>query len=126
MKRTPTREQLERAAQAALEKNATDLVLLDLKGVVSFARYFLLCTGQSARQVKAISDSIEEQLRTQGLRPLSVEGYQNAEWVLLDYVDFVVHIFSPSAGPYYDLDRLWRRAARLPVPAESEASPAAS
>ncbi|OFV83665.1 MAG: ribosome silencing factor [Acidobacteria bacterium RIFCSPHIGHO2_12_FULL_67_30] len=107
---------IEQAAQAALEKKASDLVLLGMKGVVSFTDYFLLCTGASAPQVRAISDSVEEQLRRRGLRPAHSEGYEQAEWVLLDYVDFVVHVFSPRARAYYDLERLWRRAARLPVP----------
>lgn len=115
MKKDPARQGVERAAQAALEKNATDLVMLDLGAVTSFTGYFLLCTGQSTRQVKAISDSVEEQLSGQGWSPAHVEGYKNAEWVLLDFVDFVVHVFSPAARQYYDLERLWRRAARLPV-----------
>jgi ribosome-associated protein len=111
--------ELEQAARAALEKKASDLVLLGMKGVVSFTDYFLLCTGASAPQVRAISDSVEEQLRRRGLRPAHSEGYEQAEWVLLDYVDFVVHVFSPRARAYYDLERLWRRAARLPVPDDS-------
>lgn len=114
-----TLEVVERAARAALEKKATDLVLLDLRKLVSFTNCFLLCTGQSARQVQAIADSIEEQLSRRGLEPAHLEGYENAEWVLLDYVDFVVHVFSPRARAYYDLERLWRRAGRLPVPEDS-------
>ena len=104
---------LRRAALAALDKKADDLVLLDLQGVASFTSYFLLCTGHSARQVQAISDSVEEQLARAGVRPAHLEGYENAEWVLLDYVDFVVHIFSDSARAYYDLERLWNHAPVL-------------
>lgn len=118
-----TREQaldgVERAARAALEKKAADLVLLDLKGVASFTRYFLLCTGLSARQVQAISDSVEEQLARGGVHAAHVEGYEQGEWVLLDYLDFVVHVFSRRARAYYDLERLWRRAARLTTPEET-------
>jgi ribosome-associated protein len=113
---------VEVAAGAALDKRATDLVLLDLNGVASFTSYFLLCTGQSVRQVQAISDSVEEQLARRGIQPAHSEGYQNAEWVLLDYVDFVVHVFSAKARSFYDLERLWRRAARLPVSEDSRPS----
>jgi ribosome-associated protein len=118
MSKEPAREAVERAASAALEKKATDLVLLDLNGVASFSRYFLFCTGQSARQVQAISDWVAERLAPMGLSPAHVEGYQNAEWVLLDYIDFVVHVFSARARSYYGLERLWRRAVRLAVPEE--------
>ena len=121
MSKEATLHFVERAAQAALDKKATDLVLLDLNGVASFTGYFLLCTGQSARQVQAISDSVEEQLSRRGIRPAHLEGYAHADWVLLDFVDFIVHVFSPRARGYYDLERLWRRAARLPLP---EGSPA--
>lgn len=111
---------VERAARAALEKKASDLVLLDLNGVASFTSYFLFCTGQSPRQVQTISNSVSEQLARQGVLPAHIEGYENAEWVLLDYVDFVVHVFSSKARSYYDLERLWRRAARLPVPEDRQ------
>jgi len=114
-----TLQALHRAAAAALDKKADDLVLLNLEEVASFTGYFLLCTGHSARQVQAIADSVEKQLAHAGLRPAHLEGYQNGEWVLLDYVDFIVHIFSETARSYYDLERLWRRAARLPVPEDS-------
>lgn len=119
MKEEATLQTVERAARAALEKKAADVVLLDLDGSIAFTNYFLLCTGESSRQVQAIANSIEEQLKRRGTRPAQIEGYQNAEWVLLDYGDFVVHIFSPQARAFYDLERLWRRATRLPVPEES-------
>ena len=118
---TPNRtlQALHRAAAAALDKKADDLVLLNLEDVASFTSYFLLCTGHSSRQVQAIADGVEEQLGRADLRAAHLEGYENAAWVLLDYVDFVVHIFSESARAYYDLERLWRRAARLPLPEEA-------
>jgi ribosome-associated protein len=125
MTKEPARQGVERAAQAAQDKKATDLVLLDLADATSFTGYFLFCTGQSARQVKAISDSVEEQLKGQGWPPAHIEGYEHGEWVLLDFVDFVVHVFSPEARTYYDLERLWRRATRLPVPEDGRpAAPA--
>ena len=114
-----TVQALHRAAAAALDKKADDLVLLNLEEVASFTGYFLLCTGHSSRQVQAISDSVEEQLARAGLHPAHLEGHENAEWVLLDYLDFVVHIFSESARAYYDLERLWRRATRLPLPEDT-------
>ena len=107
---------VERAAQAALDKKARDLTLLDLDGVATFSGYFLLCTGDSRPQVQAIADSIQEQLGSHGLKAHHVEGYQVGEWVLLDYMDFIVHIFSSKARAFYDLERLWRPAKRLPVP----------
>lgn len=112
----PLNKFLLRAAQAAQDKKAVDLALLDLKGVASFTDYFLICSGTSSRQIQAISDEIELQLGRDGLRPLHVEGYNQGEWVLLDYVDFVVHIFGERARQFYDLERLWRVARRLPIP----------
>ncbi|MDA2914588.1 ribosome silencing factor [Acidobacteriia bacterium AH_259_A11_L15] len=120
MREAKAREAVEQAARAALDKKAADLVLLDMQPVASFTDYFLLCTGFSARQVQAISDSVEEQLARRGVLPAHSEGYQVGDWVLLDYVDFVVHIFSPRARSFYDIERLWRRAARLPPPADSQ------
>lgn len=114
-----TLEGVRQAARAALDKKAADLVLLDLHKVASFTDYFLLCTGLSSRQVQAISDSVGEHLAGLGLDAAHAEGYEQAEWVLLDYMDFVVHIFSPRARAYYDLERLWRRAVRLAVPEDS-------
>jgi len=103
------------AANAASEKKATDLVLLDLRKIVSFTEFFLICTGASTRQVQAISNAIEETLRKGGKRPFHIEGYSSAEWILLDYGDFIVHIFSPASRRFYDLERLWRDAPRVEV-----------
>ncbi len=107
---------VEQAAQAALDKKAGDLALLDLNGVASLSAYFLLCTGESSRQVQAISSGIEEHLLERGVKPHHVEGYRHAEWILLDYLDFVVHVFTPQARAFYDLERLWRPAKRLAIP----------
>jgi ribosome-associated protein len=103
------------AARAASEKKATDIAILDLRQVASFTEYFVLCTGANARQVTAIADSVEEQLRGVGKRPLHTEGYSSAEWILLDYGDFIVHIFSSASRQFYDLERLWRDAGRIEV-----------
>ena len=82
--------------------------MLDLQGVTSFTDFFVVCTGANARQIQAIADEVTHQLKKAGELPLSVEGYENAEWVLADYGDFVVNIFSEKARAYYDLERLWR------------------
>lgn len=122
MNQEVVRQALERAVQAVQDKKAADLVLLDLHGVASFTDYFLLCTGTSTRQVQAIADAVEEQLGQMGVAALHTEGYPavgGTEWVLVDYLDFVVHIFSERARAYYDLERLWRSARRLPLPEES-------
>jgi ribosome-associated protein len=103
------------AAHAAGEKKASDLVLLDLRTVASFTDFFLICTGASTRQVQAISSVIEETLRKNGKRPLHIEGYSSAEWILLDYGDFIVHVFSPASRRFYDLERLWRDAGRVEI-----------
>jgi ribosome-associated protein len=106
------------AAQTASDKKATEIVMLDLRKVASFTEYFLICTGTSTRQVQAISDAIEEQLRKNGKRPLHIEGRSGAEWVLLDYGDFIVHVFTSASRKFYDLERLWRDAGRIPLSAE--------
>lgn len=110
---------LEEAVEAARSKKAQEIVVLDLHGVADFTDFFLLCSGASSRQVQTISDEIERRLSQGGLYPAHIEGYNHAEWVLLDYVDFVVHIFSESARSFYDLDRLWRTARRVPLAAEA-------
>jgi ribosome-associated protein len=101
------------AVQAADDKKAHDLVVLDISQIASFASYFLLCTGDSSRQMQAIADEVETKLKAIGIRPSHREGYQNAEWILLDYLDLVVHIFSKNARVYYDLERLWRDGKKL-------------
>jgi ribosome-associated protein len=83
------------------------------KGSGAFTDYFVLCSGTNPRQVQAIADEVELRLKKAGLRPTHVEGYTQAEWVLIDYVDFVVHVFSEKARKFYDLERLWKSARRL-------------
>jgi len=104
--------QLSEAIEAALDKKAQDAVVIELGEICSFTDYFLICTGTSTRQNQSIAENIEEVLRRQGVRPLHVEGQSEGEWILLDYVDFVVHIFSARAREFYDLERLWRAGTR--------------
>jgi ribosome-associated protein len=107
------------AVRAAESKKATDIKVLDLKGVTSFADYFVICNGSNQRQIQAISDEIGMQMKHQARElPKSVEGYNQAEWILADYGDLLIHIFSPKAREYYDLERLWRNAKNVPVPEE--------
>ena len=109
------------AVNAADSKKAHDIVALDISEIASFASYFLICTGDSSRQIQAIADEVEQQLKASGIRPSHVEGYRNAEWILMDYIDLVVHIFSKNARTYYDLERLWRDGKTLDADALIEA-----
>jgi ribosome-associated protein len=111
-------ERIRRALSAALEKKALDLTVLDLRGIASFTDFFLITTGTNRRQCQAISDEVVEQLKRRGTRAARVEGFQTAEWILIDYGDFVVHIFDEKARRFYDLERLWREARRIDVSPE--------
>jgi ribosome-associated protein len=123
MKKSETKKQVTAAIQACLEKKAEELSILEMeKGSGAFTDYFVLCSGTNPRQVQAIADEVELQLKKTGLRPTHVEGYKQAEWVLIDYVDFVVHVFSEKARKFYDLERLWKSAKRL-EPSELKAAP---
>ena len=104
--------QLSEAIEVALDKKAQDAVVLELREICSFTDYFLICTGTSTRHNQTIAEHIEENLKKQGVRPLHIEGQSEGEWILLDYVDFVVHIFSARAREFYDLERLWRAGKR--------------
>lgn len=110
-------------ARYALEKKAYDLAVMAVGKLSSVADYFLICTGRSDTQVQAIVQSIDENLRRQGVRPLAIEGYTNAQWVLMDYGDVLVHVFYEPVRAFYDLERLWSRAPRpaLPEPYLSQA-----
>jgi ribosome-associated protein len=108
--------ELTTAIAAARDKKATDIVVLDLRKTGAFTDYFLICTGANPRQVHAIADSVEQALKAKRVRPSHLEGYQRAEWVLVDYFDFIVHVFSPSARSFYGLERLWGNAARIELP----------
>jgi ribosome-associated protein len=114
MKKNDLRRQVNEAIGACQEKKAEEISILELeKNSGAFTDYFVVCSGTNPRQIQAISDEVEERLERTGLHPIHVEGYKQAEWVLLDYVDFVVHVFSEKARKYYDLERLWKSAKRL-------------
>ncbi|HEY0082530.1 MAG TPA: ribosome silencing factor [Pyrinomonadaceae bacterium] len=109
---------IESALRAASDKKAQALVVLDLRPVATFTDYFLIASGTNVRQVQAITDEITERLKREGTRAERIEGYQTAEWVLVDYGDFIVHIFEDKARRFYDLERLWREGVRVPLPAD--------
>jgi ribosome-associated protein len=114
MKKSDLKKQVSAAIQACLDKKAEELSILEMeKGSGAFTDYFVLCSGTNPRQIQAIADEVEMRLKGAGLRPTHVEGYNQAEWVLIDYVDFVVHVFSEKARKFYDLERLWKTARRL-------------
>jgi ribosome-associated protein len=107
-----------RVVQAARNKKAADVVVLDLRPLSSFTDFFVICSGRNSRQVQAIGDAIEDALRQEQIRPSHVEGFERAEWVLLDYFDFIVHIFSAERREFYSLERLWGSAERVALPEE--------
>ncbi len=111
--------ELQLAIKCISEKKGENIVGLDLRDIASFTEYFVIASGTNQRQVQAIADEINEQLKKQlGSRPVRIEGYNSAEWVLLDYGDFIVHIFNGEARDFYDLARLWRDARKVELPAE--------
>jgi ribosome-associated protein len=122
-KKNELTSQLTTAIAACQDKKAEDLTILQMdKNSGAFTDYFVICSGSNARQIQAISDEVELRLKRAGTYPNNIEGYKQAEWVLLDYVDFVVHVFSATARNYYDLERLWRTAKKL-EPAEITTKP---
>jgi ribosome-associated protein len=114
MRRNDLKRQVAEAIGACREKKAGEITVLEMeKDSGAFTDYFVVCSGTNPRQIQAISDEVEERLQKAGLHPAHVEGYRQAEWVLLDYVDFVVHVFSEKARRYYDLERLWKSAKKM-------------
>ena len=105
-------KQIERAVRAAEDKKADGLVVLDLRKAAGFTDFFVICSGGNARQIRAIADGVMEALAGEGVEPAHVEGYDRSEWILLDYFDFVVHIFAPETRVFYGLERLWGNATR--------------
>ena len=110
-KRLPA--QIERAVRAAEDKKAVDLAVLDLRKAAGFTDYFVIASGTNPRQVRAIADSVMESLQAEGVKPAHVEGYDRAEWILLDFFDFIVHVFAPETRMFYGLERLWGIAERV-------------
>src|ERR1700722_10601239 len=114
MKKNESKAQISEAIRACLEKKAEEITILELEqGSGAFTDYFVVCSGSNPRQVQAIADEVELRLKKTGLWPNQIEGYKQAEWVLLDYFDFVVHVFSEKARKFYDLERLWKSSRRL-------------
>ena len=110
---TPFPKGIDLVINTAREKKAENLIVLDLRPSDAFTDHFVICSGRSTRQVKAIVDGIEEQLKAIGRRPTHVEGYTVAHWVLIDCFDFVVHVFTPQTRDLYALERLWGNAVRV-------------
>jgi ribosome-associated protein len=109
--------ELQLAVRCADDKKAARMLVLDLRSIVSFTEFFMIADGANQRQVQAIADEINEQLKKQfGRRPVRIEGYGTAEWVLLDYGDFIIHLFNAEARDFYDLERLWRDAGKVDLP----------
>jgi ribosome-associated protein len=108
-----SREMAVAAARAAADKQAQDVVVLDVHELIVITDFFVLCTGTSDRQVKTVVEEVERALRELGQKPVRREGEQESRWVLLDYVDVVVHVFAPEERDFYDLERLWLDAPRI-------------
>lgn len=107
--------------QAAESKKALDIRVLDLRDVTAFADFFVICSGANPKQIQAIADEVGKQLEQEGEAPISIEGYEHAEWILADYGDFLIHVFSQKARDYYELDRLWRHARDVKLASEPRA-----
>jgi ribosome-associated protein len=108
-------DQVKSAVRAADDKKAQNILVLRLSAITEFTDYFVICTGNSSRQTQAIADEVVEHLKASGVRPLNTEGYKNAEWILIDFGAFVVHIFTEESRRFYDLERLWRDAERVEI-----------
>jgi ribosome-associated protein len=112
-------ENVRLAIACAGDKKAVNTIVLDLREIASFTEFFVITGGTNQRQVQAIADEIQEQLKKQlDSRPIRVEGYNTAEWILLDYGDFVAHVFDQKSREFYDLERLWRDAKKVEIPSE--------
>ncbi len=121
MAKKKDRDSRERAllcVNASLEKKAKDLIILNVSEVSAFADYFIICSGTSDRQVRAVAAAIQESLKTAGILPLGVEGEKAGRWILLDYDDVIIHVFLESVRTFYDLERLWSETPRLAIPEE--------
>jgi ribosome-associated protein len=112
-KATGLPKQITLAVQAAEDKKATDMVVLDLRKAAGFTDYFVICSGSNSRQIRAIADGVVDALAAEGEKPAHVEGYDRSEWILLDYFDFIVHVFAPETRTFYGLERLWGNAEQV-------------
>lgn len=112
-------DEIKMALHSALEKKAVNTAVLDLREITSFTEFFVIASGTNQRQVQAIADEISEQLKKHmKFKAIRIEGYTSAEWVLLDYGDFIIHIFNEKSREFYDLERLWRDAKKVELPKE--------
>lgn len=118
-KELSTRQKILLAVNAALEKKAKNIVILNIKNVTSFADYTVICSGTSDRQVQSIAASIEESMKKAGALPLGIEGEKGGRWVLMDYADMVVHVFYEPVREFYDIERLWSDAPKMEVADDS-------
>ena len=107
--------QIDRAVRAAEDTKAVDLTVLDLRKAAGFTDFVIICSGTNSRQVRAIADAVTEALEQDGVKPAHIEGYDRSEWILLDYFDFIVHVFAPETRMFYGLERLWGSAERIEV-----------
>jgi ribosome-associated protein len=112
-------QQIDWALHAAEDKKAFDVVVLDLRKAAGFTDFFVICSGSNPRQIRAIADGVMDALAAEGVKPAHIEGYDRSEWVLLDYFDFVVHVFGPDMRLFYSLERLWGNAERIEVSADA-------
>ena len=108
--------QIDCAGHAAEDTKAHGLGVLDLRKAAGFADFFVICSGTNARQIRAIADAVMESLAADGTKPAHVEGYDRSEWILIDYFDFIVHVFAPETRMFYGLERLWGSAERIEFP----------
>jgi ribosome-associated protein len=108
-------KQVSLAIEAAADKKANDLVVLDLRKATGFTDFFVICSGTNPRQIRAIADGVTEALAATGAKPAHVEGYERSEWILLDYFDFIVHVFAQETRTFYGLERLWGNAERIEI-----------
>lgn len=116
-RRAPQRlpKQIDAAVRAADDKQAKELVVLDLRKAAGFTDYFVICSGTNLRQIRAIADAVMASLAESGVKPAYIEGYERSEWILLDYFDFIVHIFAQETRAFYSLERLWGVAERIEI-----------
>src|SRR5213083_171482 len=116
-RKTPLPKSIELAVRAAEDKKAQDITVLDLRNAHGFTDYFVICSGTNSRQIRAIADAVVDALVADSQKAAHIEGYDRSEWVLVDYFDFIVHVFSPDTRAFYDLERLWGTAERVDIPA---------
>lgn len=113
MKQNDVKAQVALAVQACMEKKAEDIRILRLDAASGLTDYFIICSGANPRQVEAIGEAVDEKLSRAGVEPMNIDGRRSADWMVLDYSDFMVHVFSENARKFYDLERLWKTATRV-------------